>query len=195
MPLQSADWRFILWFGDGAVVERGVCGVEPHSCIAIEYPMAPALGISKLRFESPPIAAPVDQFRAAVLSRGRNHLQTQSQQPLLLPLRKLFRLHRRAAHQVHGKAKVGIQQARTVYRSGLLGDVTLESSHPVGERGREVCRASKEIQRVVVAEDRYVVSTGGVGHRYCSVEVQASFIESPGDRNCVGMHCRYYIGS
>src|SRR5271167_4003743 len=146
MPLQSADWRFILWFGDGAVVERGVCGVEPHSCIAIEYPMAPALGIANFRFESPPISAPVDELRAAVLASGRNHLQTQSQQPLLLPLRKLFRLHRRAAHQVHGKAKAGIQQTRTVDRSGLLGDVTLKSSHSVGKRGRDVCRASKEIQ-------------------------------------------------
>ena len=116
-------------------------------------------------------------------------------QPLLLPLRKFFRLRRRTPHQVHGKAKAGIQQARTVYRSGLLGDVTLKSSHPIGERGRNVCRASKEIQRVVVPEHRNVVGTGGAGDRYCSVAVQASVIEGPGDRNCVGLHFRYDIGS
>src|SRR5208337_1180718 len=88
-----------------------------------------------------------------------------------------------------------IQQTRTVYRSGLLGDVTLKSPHSVGERGRDVCRASKEIQRVVVAEDRYVVGACGVGDRYSSIEVQSAVIEGPGDRNCVGMHCRYYVGS
>lgn len=119
MPLQGTDRRFILWFGDRARERCLVCGVEPPSSIAIEHPMAQAFGIAKFRFESPPIATPVDQFRAAVLSSGRDHSQTQSQQPLLLPLSHLLRLHRGAADQVHGKPKAGIREARAVYRPGL----------------------------------------------------------------------------
>src|SRR5580693_7347725 len=169
MPFQREDRRFTLWLGNRAVIECRVRRVEPGPRITIKHPVTPAFRVAKFRFERPPIAAPVDQFRAAILSSRSNDLQTHSQQPLLFPLHEFFRLHRRAAYQIHGKAKSGIQQARTVYRSGLSRDGAPKIPYAIRERARKVCRTTKEIQRVIVAEDWYVVRSGCVADRHSAV--------------------------
>jgi len=157
--------------------------------------MSPSFGISQFWFECPPIAAPVDKFRAAILSSGGYDLHAHSQQFLLFPLRHFFRLHRRATKQVNGEAECGIEQARSVNRSRLSRNSALKIPHRVRQRSRKVCGTSKEIQGVIVAEGRNVVSAGCIADRNRAVEVQASGVEAPGDRNRIGMHRRYYISA
>ena len=77
-PIGFCDWVLVPAIVDVARPEVGIGGEEPHSKVSIEYPVAPALGIAKFRFETPAVRAPVNQLRRIVLTGWSRHLETGS---------------------------------------------------------------------------------------------------------------------
>src|SRR5580704_17169419 len=77
----------------------------------------------------------------------------------------------------------------------LSREIALEIYHCIGQQNRKICRAAKKAHGVVVVDDRYIVGTRGVSDRNSAIEVYTPFEVQPGDRNRIGMHRRYHIGS
>ena len=191
VPFKGSNW--VLRLGPGACIvdiarpKVGVRGEEPHSKVSIQYPVAPALGIAKFRLEPPSVSAPIDQLRRIVLA-GRSHdLEAGSQQDLLLPLYELLGRHGRAALQVYGEAVDRIQQAGSVKLVFRTQYGALKIPNSVWQRGDDVGRSTKEAERVVVAEDRYAVSSGGATDGERAVVVNAAIVEGPGQGDGIGM--------
>src|SRR5271157_608884 len=189
VPFEGPNWALRLVSGarkEGVVrKELGIGSEEPHSEVPIEYPFAPALGIAKFWFEGPAVGAPVDQFHRVVLAGWSHHLETGAQQDLLLPFHELLRWHGRASLQVYGDAKDRIQKTGTVKVLLRAHYCPLEVSKCVRQRSDDIGRAAKEAERVVVAEDRCAVFSGGADGEWAIVN--AAVVEVVGQNNRIGM--------
>lgn len=62
-----------------------------------------------------------------------------------------------------------------------------KSPYSVGRGSGDVGRASEKAQGMVIANNRYVVRTGG-RYGYVATEIQASIVKGPGKRNRIAMY-------
>jgi hypothetical protein len=79
-------------------------------------PISPNVGSTQPPAYRPPVDAPIYWLFGTVLTGWRDYPETESQNRLLLPFRKLLHRHRGASLQVHGQANTQIKHARAVCR-------------------------------------------------------------------------------
>src|SRR5579863_941419 len=199
MPFKGADGCLRLrpgaWVEAVVRPEIVVRGEQPHSHVPVEHPFGPALRISKLWLEAPTIRAPVDQLGGIVLSGRCGHLETGAQQHFLVPFQELLHRHRWPTLKVNREPISRIQKTGTV--KVLLGTQrsSLKAPQRVGQRRDDVGRPSKEAERMVIAENLYVVGSGGAADGKRAIVVNVSVVESPGQRDRIGMQWSNHVGA
>src|SRR3974377_1985737 len=142
MTFKAAQWSLRLYIRPRKDrVMREIFGVgceEPHCGVCSEHPVPPALGVAEFRLEGPAIGADVDQFRWVILACRGLHEEADTQEGLLLPFCKLWRLHRRPALEVDREAKEAIAQARTVHAFFPADYKPLERTYGVRQADQDI---------------------------------------------------------
>src|SRR6516164_2107037 len=109
MAFQRADGVFGLWFGGRKVKRCRVGGVEPPARVSVEQPVSQTLRVAKLRFESPPVDAPIHNLCGIVLPSWGDDPQAYAEKNFLLPVGELLDRHGGTTQQVHRQAGTKIQ--------------------------------------------------------------------------------------
>ena len=102
--------------------------------------------------------------------------------------------HCRATLEVHGEAKEGIQKAGAVNRARRAKHFPLEVPDSVGQRGGDVGRAAKEIQRVIEAENPCAGVSRGARNRDCLIKENAAGEVGVGQDDRIPMDRRNDVG-
>jgi len=124
--------------------------------------MAPSLGTTDFRFETPSVGSRIDQYHRVILTRGSCNREARAYKGLLLPGGVLPYVHRRTASKIDRKSEDRINQAGAVDLAWSAVHISAEVSNDIGQGGRDVRRSAPRTECMKVTEGFNIEFAAGI---------------------------------